>query len=476
MIPFQILTEEEIQQIHKVSVRVLETVGVRISHAEALGRFKAAGAEVNESSQIVKIPEKLIMESLTKAGKQFCLYGRDRNNQARFGYGERNYNSIAGEAHWVEDSITKRRPANLGDVAVAARVGHALSHINIVGAMSDPQEMSPAYRSVAVAAELLRNTTKPIVFWFNNRLSAKYILEVFTVVAGSEEEASAHPFSYPILEPISPLRFPYEGVDLLFETCRFPLPVQIAPMAQVGATAPGTLIGTVVQENAEILAGAVLVQLIRPGTPLSYGGIPHAFDMKTTQMIFAGPEQALMAVALTQMAKHYGLSAYINVGLTDSKIPDAQAGLEAGITLALGALAGADEFGHMGICGVDQATSLDMLILQHEIIAYVERLMQGMTVNNDTLALEVITSTAGKKSYLAHPHTVSHFREELWFPELLDRDFFESWARKGTKDMRDRCIERRNDLLNSPAAEPLDPAAEREIQVILKSAEYDLNT
>ena len=124
--------------------------------------------------------------------------------------------------------------------------------------------------------------------------------------------------------------------------------MSIGPMAQSGASGPVTLVGTMAQENAEILAGVCVTQLIREGTPVCYGGILHSMDMRTTQMVFAGPEQALMAVGMVEMAKLYGLPCYINVGLTDSKVPDAQAGLESGMTLLLGALAGADIFGHLG--------------------------------------------------------------------------------------------------------------------------------
>ena len=146
------------------------------------------------------------------------------------------------------------------------------------------------------------------------------------------------------------------------------------------------------QENAEILAGVCIVQAINPGNPVCYGGIPHAFDMRTTQMIFAGPEQALMAVGMTQMGKFYNLPVYINVGLTDSKIPDAQAGIEAGITLACGTMAGADIFGHLGIAGVDQATSLPMLVMQHEIISYVERLLRGVEVTDKSWGLTSLST------------------------------------------------------------------------------------
>ena len=190
-------------------------------------------------------------------------------------------------------------------------------------------------------------------------------------------------------------------MDLLYETARFPLPVSVGPMAQSGLSAPATLAGTIAQENAEILAGICVVQLIRAGTPVCYGGIAHIFDMRTTQMVFAGPEQALMAVAFTQLGKSYGLPVYINVGLTDSKVPDAQAGMEAGITLAAGAAAGADIFGHFGICGVDQAASLSMLVVQHELIGYVERLMRGIEVSAGTLALVVMEAVGPGGRYIS---------------------------------------------------------------------------
>ena len=250
----------------------------------------------------------------------------------------------------------------------------------------------------------------------------------------------------------------------------------IGPMAQVGATAPATLAGTLVQENAEILAGISLVQLIRRGTPVGYGGIPHAFDMRTTQLIFAGPEQVLMAVAMTQMGRHYNLPVYINVGLTDSKTVDAQAGLEAGTTLALGALSGADIFGHLGISGVDQAASLTMLVMQNELIGFVERLMAGIEVSEETLATEVIDSVASREGgFLGEEHTATHFRRELWFPRLLDRQFWQGWLDSGAKDLMTRCTDKKNRILSSLAIEPVDEKIDREMSRIVASARAELS-
>ncbi|MDF1515399.1 MAG: trimethylamine methyltransferase family protein [Anaerolineae bacterium] len=469
-----VLTDAQINQIHATSIEILDTIGVRIPHDEMRQMFKSAGACVDDGTSLVKIPENVVMDCISSAGKTFTLYGRDRDKQARFGAGERNYNSVAGEALWVDDTFRKRRYATLADVATATLLADALPHINLVGAMADPQDISPSYRCVATVIEQLKHTTKPIHFWFNDRASAHYVLEALIVVAGSESAVIKHPCTYPFLEPISPLKFPHHGIDLLFETSRLGLPVSIGPMAQVGATAPATLAGTLAQENAEILAGICITQFIKAGTPVCYGGIPHAFDMRTTQMIFAGPEQVLMAIAMTQMGKYYQLPVYINVGLTDSKIPDAQAGLEAGVTLTCGVLAGADIFGHLGISGVDQGASLSMLLLQHEMIGYIERIVRGFEVNPETLAVDVIRDVGHDGQFLGEMHTARHFRNELWFPQLLDRAYWVNWLEDGATTMQDRCVARKNDILASHTPEPLDKDVVSELDQILDAARQSL--
>jgi len=468
-----VLGEEGVTRIDEAARKILERTGVEITHHEMLELFKSAGGYVDDSSQRVRIPSKLVDECLLSAGKTFTIYGRDKNNRAAFGAGKRNYNSIAGEAYWI-DFDGKRRFATLEDVIIAAKLADVLPRINIVGAMSDPHEIDISYRCVEVAAALLRTTTKPVTFWFYDRTSAQYIIELFTILAGSKRELAGFPPAYPLFEPISPLRFPRDGVDVLFETCRIPLPVHIGPMAQVGLSAPGTLAGTLAQETAEILAGICVAQLIHPGTPVCFGGIPHAFDMRTTQMIFAGPEQGLMAVAMTEMGKHYGLPVYINVGLTDSKCVDAQAGLEISATLLMGALSGADIFGHFGIAGVDQASSLEMLVFQHEVIEYIERILNSFTIDDETLALDLIDRLGPGGTFIAEEHTVKHFREEIWMPVILDRLYWDQWEQIGKPTTEQRVKERLEKLLVSYKPHPLDESVERDVQKVLERARKTL--
>lgn len=470
----QVLTPQQIQRIDGKSREILQGVGVQVPHEEMLSRFAEAGAAVDSDRQIVRIPPRLLERCVNSAGKRFTLYGRDLDKQAAFGVGERNYNSIAGEAMWIDQPGGQRRYATLGDVATACRLGDALEHINIVGAMTDPQDVPVEYRCVAVMAEMIRHTTKPIHFWLHDRASAKYLVEMTIALRGGEGAAQQYPIFYPFLEPISPLRFPFNGVDLLFETARLNLPVPIGPMAQMGLSAPATLAGTMAQENAEILAGICITQLIREGMPVCYGGICHAFDMRTTQLIFAGPEQAIFGVAMTQMGKHYGLPVYVNVGLTDAKRPDGQAGLEAGATLMLAAAAGADIFGHMGISGVDQATSLEMLIFQEEVIAYVESAMRQIDFSDEAFGLDEIRDAGPGGSFIERRHTAEHFRKELWLPKLLDREFYQAWADGGAATTERRCCARRDELLASHKVEPVAAELETALGELVEAAKREL--
>jgi trimethylamine--corrinoid protein Co-methyltransferase len=321
---------------------------------------------------------------------------------------------------------------------------------------------------------MIRNTTKPVTFWFHDRASARFINELLIALRGDERRAAQLPLCYPFLEPISPLRFPRNGIDLLYETARLNLPVPIGPMAQMGLSAPMSVAGTLAQENAEILAGVCVTQLIRAGMPVCYGGICHAFDMRTTQMIFSGPEQAIFGVAMTQMGKHYGLPVYINVGLTDSKRPDAQAGLEAGVTLAFGAAAGADIFGHMGISGVDQATSLDMLVLQDEVIGYVESTLRPLDLSDEALGLDALQDVVSGAQFVEHEHTLERFRKELWFPKVLDRSFYEAWRTAGAVSTEERCRQRKEELLANHQSEPVPEALDRELGRIVAAARKEL--
>ena len=193
-----------------------------------------------------------------------------------------------------------------------------------------------------------------------------------------------------------------------------------------------------------------------------------------TQIVRFAPELILMAIAMAQMARFYGFPLYVNTGLTDSKLCDTQSGLEKGIALLLGILSGADTFGHLGICGADQAASLHQLVVDNEIISYIKRLLKGFCVDEDTLALEVIKRIGIGGNFLTDEHTLTHLREEIWVPQLLNRDNWDQWWSLGYNSLSEIAWEKKNYLLSIHQQPPLDYNLEREIDSIVKAAKREL--
>ena len=470
-----VLSEKEIEAIHTGTLQILSDTGVMVHHDEALELLRQVGAEVQQDKKIAKLSEQLVMSSIEQAGKKYILYGRSPERIARFGYGDFVLMSSPGQYSWIDTDSGERRPATISDTNEAIRLGDALDNITIVGSMAQPKEISEAYRDVYLTGELVNRTGKPTRCWVKNEKTARYILEIYRAVAGGAEALRQKPMVEAFLEPISPLRLPKDGLDIVREFARAGQPVSIGPMAMTSGTAPATLAATLAQENAEILAGVVITQLFAPGTQITYGGIPHIMDPRTSICSFGSPEQGLMAVAMVQMARYYGFPVYVNVCLTDAKVPDAQAGAEKGTSLLLAALAGADTFGHCGICGTDHAGSLVWLALDHEIMEYVKRITRGFDVDAGMVASDIISKVGPGGNFLAEEHTVQHFRKELWLAgPAWTRQSWDGWAESGKLSMADRLREQINQILSSHEPELLEEGLIKEVDSIVKAAEREL--
>lgn len=469
----QVLTPEQIKSIHDASLAILEDVGVEVRHPGVLKMLADFGSGVSTAEGRVRFPASLVEQSLQQAGRRYIHYGRDLTRAARFGYGDTLVLSSAGQYAWVDPVAKKRRGGTAEDLRRAIAVGHALDELDIVGGMILPEEIPSAYRDVFVHAELVKGTTKPCTAWIHNGASARYVLEMYKVLAGSARRLEETPMVTGFVEPISPLQYTREGLEVLIELARVGAPVGFGPMAMAMATAPATLAGTLALENAEILAGVTIAQVISPGLPVCYWGIPHIMDARTGNISFGSPEQGLMAAAMVQVGKSYGLPVGVNAGLTDAKIPDAQSGIEKAASLVLAAIAGADVFGHMGISGADQGASLPQLIIDNEIAGYVRRIVDGFAVNSESLAVEAIKKVGIGGQFLVEEHTLSHFRTEQWFSRLCDRNQWEVWSSRGAPSMLERAVQEEQRLLEH-ACEPLAPELAAEIDSIVEAARTEL--
>jgi len=444
---YKILSDQELQVIHGTSLDILKNIGVKITNKEILERLDGAGACIDKKSQAVKLPGQLVLDSIERSGKKHILYGRDRNKKAEFGYDMFNFNGSSGQYQIVDQKTLKRRNPTVDDLKKAIAIGDSMDNINMVGAMVVPSDVPFEISDIIPFYHLLTLTDKPFTGWVFSGSSAKIIIEMMEIMAGGREELKSYPFYEVFIEPVSPLTFRDESLEILLEFAEKGLPVGFSPMVQVGATGPCSIAGTLALENAEILSGITIAQLINPGLPVSYGGIPHIFDMKAQMISFGSPEQAVMAAAMTQIGRHYGFPVYNNTGMSDSKCIDAQYGIEASSTLAYGTLARGDIFGHLGICGADNAANLTQLIIDNELAGSFIKILSGFDISEAEGAYKEIVREGAGGNFLGNEMTLKNFRKIIWYPDLFDRAPWDTWEKNGAKSTVFLAMEKEKELL-----------------------------
>jgi len=463
--PLQILTDADVEAIKRGSMRVLSEVGMQVNHPGILKRLRDVGLEM--SGPNVLFEEKIVEDAIRKSTKRYTVHARNPAKSVHVGSGELRFLSSGGQ-RWIVDPVnkTRMRPTR-SDLRDAIRLGDSLENVNIVGAMAIPDDLPVPGRAVYIYSELLKNSSKVVFSWVEHPEEATGVLRLLELVAGGTDALRGKPLTWYFCEPASPLRFTYESLEILRIFCERGLPVSFGPMVQAGLSGPVTLAGTVMQTNAEILAGVTIAQTLSPGNPVEYGGVCHIADMRSGDISFGSPEQGLMAAAIAQVGRSYGFAVHVNTGLTDAIVPDAQSGIEKATTMAVSALAGAELFGHLGIAGADQGASLDQLVIDNEIAGYVKRLVRGIRVTDETLAVDLIRQTRSG-SYLPTIHTTKHMRSEQWFPALLNRSRWESWIERNGRDLLSIARERKESALTEHQPESLDTALEAKVNTLVK--------
>ena len=470
-----LLDRAEVERIQGTSLRILAEVGVHVPHAGALERLQSVGAEVDGRERSPACRSGSCSMRLPRRASSTCCTAAPPSGSPATGTAKCNLMSTPGQFAWFEARTGQRRDPTLADARAAITLGDALPNVTVVGAMAVPFDVPAPIRDVVVTAELVRGTGKPTRTWPVDRASTELVLAIYEAVAGGAAALRVRPMVETFLEPISPLRFPETGLDVMIPFIERGQPVSVGPMVMASGTGPATLAGTLAQENAEILAGITIVQAFAPGHPMMYGGIPHVMDPRTSMCSFGSPEQGLMALAMAQVGQAYGFPVYVNVNLTDAKRLDVQAGLEKAASLVLAILGGADQFGHGGIVGADHGAGLDWLVVDDEAIAFARRIARGFAVDEETLAYDVIASVGSAGDFLAERHTVAHFRRELFIPSpRWTRDPYESWNAAGRLDMGERAQARVEEILGSHVVPPLDEALDREVEAIVATARRTL--
>lgn len=467
--PLQLFSSDQLEEVHQASLEVLRRTGVQVDLPEAVDLLRNAGCPVD--GRRVRIPPDLVKWAIEAAPHQVVLYDREGNPAVSL-EGVRSHYGTGSDCIFVIDPYTgERREALLQDVANFARLVDALPHMDFVMGMSVAHDLPEATADLHQFLAMVTNTVKPIVYAIWGPRNLRVVLEMCEAIAGGAETFRRQPFAALFGCSISPLVYPPDTTACLLLTAEGGLPYIIAPTASAGGTGPVTLPGAMAQLNAEMLAGLVMAQLKREGTPyIMFSGCPTPLDMRTTIASYASPEFLLFQIGLTQLQRYQGLPTFGTAGCSDSKVFDQQASMEGAKSMLVSSLSGANLIHDVGYVEYGSTSCFEQVVLMNELAGEIRFILEGMTLDKETLALDVIDAVGPGGEYVTSEHTFRHFRKG-WFPELIDRNAHDVWVQKGSKTLADRTNEKVRTILETHTHKPLPGEVKARLESLIAEAE-----
>jgi len=471
-VDMRVLTDDQIWEIRQAAFEVIEKSGFKCLHAGARKMLAAAGAVVIDEG--VKIPRYIVESCLQTVPRGWTIY--DRNGQRAMEVeGRKSHYSTSTASPNTKDALTgEYHETRVADIAIGAKVADALPNIDFVMPMGSSQDVDGNIADLHEFEAVVANTAKPMVFIGYTPTGCEYVFEMAAVVAGGADRLRERPFVMLYPEAISPFIFPREVVERIFIAADRFMPQVPGTTAQPGATAPMTLAGTIVQITAEALIHITLAQLRKPGCPVSMSGNMGVLDMRTALMAFGAPEGSLGLAAQAEVAQSFGLPTWGLAGATDAKCLDAQAGIESTFSIFSQALAGLNLIHDVGYMASGMACSCEQLVMGNEIIGMTKRFIEGIRVDADTLARDVITAVGPGGNFLSQRHTVDHLRKELWQARLLNRQPIDMWQESGEPHMEGRVREEVRQILETHQPPPLDGGILDEVQRLKRKGEQEI--
>ncbi|OQX60836.1 MAG: trimethylamine--corrinoid methyltransferase, partial [Anaerolinea sp. 4484_236] len=437
------LSHSDIQAIHNTSMKLLANEGIHFPEDEALEIFKKHG--IKTDGQTVYLTEEQVMDATKSVPQQFTIQARNPEKNIIVGDGVPVFAPGYG-APFLIDSVQGKRAPTLEDYHNLVKLAHALPNQDMSGHLIvEPSDVPSETAHLEMLLASMLHSDKPFIGSAEGKEGAKHTMEMGEILFGKK---MIEPFTICLVNSLSPLGFGTEMVEALIEYARAGQPIIIAALIMAGSTGPITLPGVIALQNAEILAGITLAQLINPSTPVLYGSTSTNIDMRTGALALGGPECSLYIKAHAQMASFYNLPTRGGGALTDSSVVDAQAGYESMFSLLTTVNNGIDFVLHSGgILGSYLAFSYEKFVMDDELCGMMRYYMEGVEVNSDTLAYDVTTNVGFGGHFLGENHTLKRCRTEFWMPNLSDRSGIEAWWSGEQLDATARARQRWQDLL-----------------------------
>jgi trimethylamine--corrinoid protein Co-methyltransferase len=466
----RMVSDEQVRAIHNTSLDILSRTGIVMKNEAGRELLLQAGAwEAGErAGSRIKIPEIVVMDALASAPSRIPMHNRLGQLTMPLEEGKVFFGSGSDCPFTVDVESGERRQPVLRDLERIARLSDGLDQIDFVMSMGTPTDVPTLDHYLHSFVAMIRGSAKPIVYTARDRADMEDIYRIACAIAGGETELRERPFLLLYAEPISPLLFNDESVDKLLFCAERGIPVTYPPSPNTGGGGPITLAGALALGNAETLVGLILTQLVRPGTPFLYGMNTGVLDMKTAIVGYGAPEWPMGMAACVDLGRTYGLPVWGVSGATDSKVVDAQAGIEATVTIMTAFLSRCNLNHDVGYIEYGSTSSMEMLVVADEIIRDVRYVAGGIEVSELTLAREAIHRASAGGGFLADDHTLDNWKWAQWRPKLIDRMRYDNWVKKGSKDIAARANDRARDILEEHEVPALPDSAERAITEVME--------
>ena len=460
-----LLKSEQVEQVHAASLEILENTGLLVRHEKARRIFARNGCLVDADTQIVKFPSKIVEQFRQMMPPTFTFRGRDPKFDRTLPDDSPVVVTGSSAPNIIDPATSKERRSTSDDIARIAHLINALPGYDVFSVSTLADDAAPGQFTLARLYPALKHCLKPVRITTKDMEDAARILKLGYLIAGSEAAYRERPFiTHHFCPVVSPLTMDYLSTESLIFFAEQKLPVYPSIVPNAGLTSPMSLAGTLAQGNAEFLAAAILMQMVVEGTPLIYATLPTVADMRSGAYASGGIECGMLHMAFAQMAHYYNVPSGGYIGLTNSKVNDAQSGYESGMSTVAGLLAGADLFNMGGLLDALKVFDFAKAVIDDEIAMMLKRVKRGFEIDDNELALDVIGKIGPGGSFMVHPHTVKRMKTVGHLTTLSDRQARAQWEGKGSLDTHARAMQRALEIIQRPAAAPFPPEVESRIR------------
>ena len=464
----RVLEKNDLEAIHGATLEVLGKTGVLVNSVETLGLLSKNGMTVDKKTKIVKMPESRVMEAVRSCKGNFKFHARSEKNTIEVVDGRTKMGPGAECVYYIDPETEEARSPTLQDGILCCRLLDALDSVQIAYVPVYASDVPDRVRGLIVMAAGLINSSKCTYGGSTSRADFEMALRLGEAILGDREKLRKTPLFCGYVDPISPLAHEHTMLEALLGYASWDMPVFVTVMALAGGTAPASIAGLLVQQNAEVLSSIAIAKCVTKSPKIIYGSVSCPLDMRTGMSATGSPEFSLIGVGAVQLAKFYGLPSNMGVQ-SDSKTVDAQTAYEKAFAALAAASAGAD-FSDLFIGSTEAFNTYSpvQLMIDDEIASNALRFSKGIEVNEETLSVDVIAKVGPMGNYLKQKDTLLRFRKEHLAPKLSDRWTRTKWQEAGSKDTKKRAKERMVELLNSHHPEPLETEIKKNIDSLIK--------